>query len=365
MEFPEEPRNLIMLFLEGMEVTYASKEYGGNQEINLIPNLTKMALDNTSFSNGAPIGGTIDVAWFTSPGLLTQISGLPLKTNLDVHAGAFKNEYLPGAYMLGDILEAQGYYLQVMFGSDARFGTRDKLFQGHGGFEIFDLYTARERGYIPPDYEVWWGFEDEKLFEYMKMELLNLAAGDLPFGLVALTVDTHHFDGYRCHRCPNVFEPQLFDVVACSDQQIEEFINWLQEQSFYENTTLVLVGDHLCMSANYFKDPAYERRVFNTFINAVPSAPAHEKERLFTSLDIFPTVLAAMGVEIEGDRLAMGVNLFSEQPTLIQKYGMDFFRIEIRKNSFFYNTNIMDPTDYLPYLDTLIKISPDQEDLEA
>ncbi len=36
----------------------------------------------------------------------------------------------------------------------------------------------------------------------------------------------------------------------------------------------------------------------------------YEKNREFTTLDMFPTTLAALGCTIEGDKLGFGVNLF-------------------------------------------------------
>ena len=38
---------------------------------------------------------------------------------------------------------------------------------------------------------------------------------------------------------------------------------------------------------------------------------------------MFPTILASMGVEIEGDRLGLGTNLFSGKPTLIERDGFE------------------------------------------
>jgi phosphoglycerol transferase len=40
-------------------------------------------------------------------------------------------------------------------------------------------------------------------------------------------------------------------------------------------------------------------------------------------MDMFPTTLAALGVEIEGDKLGIGVNLFSDKQTLAEKYGIE------------------------------------------
>jgi phosphoglycerol transferase len=55
-------------------------------------------------------------------------------------------------------------------------------------------------------------------------------------------------------------------------------------------------------------------------------------------MDIFPTVLAAMGFEIEGDRLGLGTNLFSEEKTLAEKKGLEWMDQEFSKSSDYYLT---------------------------
>jgi len=51
---------------------------------------------------------------------------------------------------------------------------------------------------------------------------------------------------------------------------------------------------------------------------------------------MFPTTLAALGVTIEGDRLGIGTNLFSDTKTLTEIYGYDKLEEELNKNSDFY-----------------------------
>lgn len=48
-------------------------------------------------------------------------------------------------------------------------------------------------------------------------------------------------------------------------------------------------------------------------------------------MDMYPTTLAAMGFNIEGNKLALGTNLFSELPTIIEKYGQDYINEEVQK----------------------------------
>lgn len=60
------------------------------------------------------------------------------------------------------------------------------------------------------------------------------------------------------------------------------------------------------------------------------------KNRFFSSVDMFPTILAAAGCKIKGDRLGFGVNLFSQEKTLREKFSMDYINSEIMANSIQY-----------------------------
>ena len=125
--------------------------------------------------------------------------------------------------------------------------------------------------------------------------------------------------------------------MACSSRQLVEFIRWIQQQPFYENTTIVLVGDHLTMDSDFCANvsPECQRGVLNIFVNA-PVMAVNTKNRIASTMDMFPTTIAALGGEIEGDRLGLGTNLFSGRPTLAEELGMDQLNAEVRKNSLFY-----------------------------
>ena len=66
-----------------------------------------------------------------------------------------------------------------------------------------------------------------------------------------LTVDTHFEDGYVCEQCPTEYDTQYSNVMACSSRQVGEFLKWIQQQDFYENTTIVISGDHPTMDSDY------------------------------------------------------------------------------------------------------------------
>ena len=336
--FPEQKRNLIYIFLESMETTYADTENGGASEKNVIPELTTLAQENEDFSGKDDMalngGYSMPGTTWTMGAMFGQTSGLPLNISIDANDMDTQDNFFPEIITIGDILESAGYSQTLMLGSDATFGGRRNYFTQHGDYNIKDYNYAIEQGWIPEDYKVWWGYEDQKLFSYAKEELQNLAAGSEPFNLTLLTVDTHFEDGYPCEICPTTYgDNQYANVMACSSKQVDEFVKWIQQQDFYENTTIVISGDHPTMDSDFCEDvdEDYTRKVYTTYINAEEDALS--SRRVYTTFDNFPTTLGALGVQIEGDRLGLGTNLFSSTQTLVERYGIDMEESELKKKS--------------------------------
>ena len=350
LTFPEKKRNLIYIYLESMEMTYTDAQSGGSFDQNIIPELTELALEEDTFNGGSSQlngGHVMPGSTYTMAGIFTQSSALPLKMDLGEEftdtRGSFnkmntQDSFFSGVTTLGDILDGEGYNQAFMMGSDATFGGRRLYLTEHGDYEICDYKWAVEKGLIPPDYYVFWGYEDEKLFSYAKDKVLELAEQEEPFNFSMLTVDTHFEDGYRCDLCRDDFEGnQYANAMACSSRQVNEFIRWVQEQDFYDNTTIVLNGDHLTMDSDFcINVPAsYDRRTYTAFINSACEPADPSRARSYTTLDNMPTTLAAMGVEIEGDRLGLGTNLYGTKDTLLETYGMEEFSDLLSKKSSF------------------------------
>ena len=350
--FPEQKRNLIYIFLESMETTYSDVDDGGAFDENVIPELTEIAQTNEDFSGADPkLNGGYSLAGttWTMGAMFAQTSGLPLNISISANDMDTQDSFFPGVTTLGDILSDAGYTQTLLIGSEAQFGGRKLYFQEHGNYEMEDYSYAIENGLIPSDYKVWWGYEDQKLFEFAKEKLLQLSQGDEPFNLTMLTVDTHFEDGYVCEQCPTEYDTQYSNVMACSSRQVGEFLKWIQQQDFYENTTIVISGDHPTMDSDYCaeidQEGNYDRRVFTAYINAAVYAQ-DQQERTYSTFDNFPTTLAALGVQIDGDRLGLGTNLFSGTKTLLEEFGNSKVNAELKKKSeFIEKLSAMDKTN--------------------
>lgn len=344
LTFPEEKRNLIYIFLESMENTFADTEAGGNITTNFIPELALLAEENINFSNTDGLGGAYSFAGttWTASAMVAQTSGVTVKVPLGADVYGAEEDFMPGVVSIGEILGAAGYNQTLLVGSDAKFHGREAYFTQNGNYNIVDIHSLKEEGRLDEDYEVWWGFEDEKLFSYAKEEITRLAAEDEPFNFTVLTVDSHFPNGYECRLCGDEYELQYANVLSCSSRQVAEFVEWIKAQPFYANTTVVISGDHLTMDSEFLADidEGYVRSIYNCIINPAVE-PVREKNREFGTFDMFPTTLAAMGVKISGDRLGLGTNLFSDKDTLTEIYGFSVLDEELQLKSEYYNDNIL------------------------
>ena len=135
----------------------------------------------------------------------------------------------------------------------------------------------------------------------------NLSEQEQPFNFTMLTADTHFPDGYKCKDCPDKWDEQ-----------------------------------YITMQSNFFEleeGQDYQKKVVNLIIN--PAVEPESNNREYSTMDLYPTTLAALGANIDGNKLGLGTNLFSNEETLIEKYGLKNVNDELMKISRYYNNNIL------------------------
>ena len=340
LHFPEKKRNLVYIYMESTELTFMDEKHGGAFPENLLPEMNKLSLEGEDFSGEVEKrNGVISHpgATWTMGAIFGQSTGLPLKISIEQNSMDSQKSFFPSVVSIQDILKEEGYTQKFLLGSVGYFGGRELFMKDHGDVQVEDFSYWKRKNKFPRDYWVNWGFEDEKLYNYAKEELLSLSKEGKPFNLTLLTVDTHFPDGYVCRLCKNTYpDNQYANVFNCASRQVTEFVHWIKEQDFYDNTTIVISGDHPTMDRDFCDNvpKSYQRKVYTVFLNSAVTIE-EKKEREYSTFDYFPTTLAAMGVEIPGERLGLGTNLFSKEPTLTEKYGKKEEKKELEKRSDF------------------------------
>ncbi len=350
----KKPNNLIIIFAESMESTFSANNIpmnvngGGQHEYNerfhitsnedsifspfgeLIPNLTQIALKHTNFSDTNVLGGIMQTngTGYTIAGIVGYMCGIPL--NMPIYTFN-QNIVLNSATCISDILHKKGYNQVMILGSN-------NIFQGKHYFLISHNIIDKDVGYyknigkLPIDYEVNWGFEDSTLFTFAKEELIELSATSEPFALYLLTTDTHFqmpHEFVDINICPDL-ENNARNSFTCSDRIIGEFVSWLQQQDFYHNTTIVILGDHLSMR---MFDANSHRRIYNAFINPHFSiTPTKEltHNRILSHFDITTLILDSIGFRVE--EFGLGRNPLTNK-TLLEINDLNEFNRLITQDS--------------------------------
>ena len=356
IHFPEDRKNLVFIYMESYENTYSSVENGGRQTKDYMAGLTELANDNLYFSNREGRGGQsvfFPTVAYTMASTVAQTGGIPLTTALgnpreELLFTPSYNELLPSLVRLEDILYDAGYNQLFIRGENTTFAGYNTYVGMYPTSSIWDAVSAETNPCIKEKPKSAWGVEDRLLFPVIKEKISALAAEDAPFCVSAYTVDTHSFEhGFRCDNCDPSIEDDFAAAVECSGRIVSGFVHWLEDQPYGDDTVVIIVGDHLAdvkADALQWEGGDYVRTTYNCFVHA-QKTPVHTNNRIFTTMDMFPTTLSALGVTIDGDRLGLGTDLFSATPTLCEEMGEDTFVEQVQMRSHYYDAHFWQPID--------------------
>ena len=108
----------------------------------------------------------------------------------------------------------------------------------------------------------------------------------------------------------------------------------IQSQPFAKDTTIILLGDHVTWGNDVYDIiiKSDNRQVINAFINPAKSA-TRKNGRQFATFDFAPSILFSMGANVPKNAFGIGRNLFSDEATLLEKFGVDYVQEELQKHS--------------------------------
>ncbi|MDQ7993569.1 MAG: sulfatase-like hydrolase/transferase, partial [Propionicimonas sp.] len=309
---PGRPLNLITIYLESTENTYADAGLFGENLIAAQQQATAGWAGYESLRQD-PVGG------WTMAGLVATQCAIPLKSVLvtgDPHsnsAGETVERYLPGATCLGDVLEAEGYTNTFLGGAHARFAGKDTFLTDHG----YTTIRGREEWELsedPSELSVW-GLSDARLFEHAKQTLAGLRAAGSPFHLTMLTLDTHE-PGAVYGSCDARAQTPIATALKCSGAALAGFLDHLGQAGYLDDTVVVVMGDHLknLGDSDQLRDQlasAPERTVFFRVHSPNPVSFARQDA---DQLSVLPTILDVLGFDLPDGRAGLGVSFASPHP---------------------------------------------------
>lgn len=338
-----EKPNLILIYLESIENTF------GNDELFELDMLQDLVAATPGWDAVESLAEYAGGGW-TMSGIVSTQCGVPLrpssaetvdqsisqdeaeKNALNVVEG--RSSYLSGADCLGDVLSRNGYKNVFMGGALATFAGKDTFLQSHGYGKVLDLAYWESVG--ETEVSTPWGLSDRRLFDNAKIEAMELRESGEPFNLTLLTLDTHE-PLRRFDYCEASTDVGMTSVTRCSMGIVADFVDFLTENGFLEDTTVVIMGDHLKLVAEskaYFEELSAtpDRTIFNRIWT-----PSGEQVKFhdITQLDMYPTILEAMGFDLLDGVAGLGVSAYYEgtPPSSLRALPKDDQRVAVRSRS--------------------------------
>lgn len=218
--------------------------------------------------------------------------------------------------------QQQGYTSAVFHGDDKSFWNRDEIYKYFGIDEFYDAsyYDMRDENIIN------YGLKDKPFFK----ESIPLLEGmNQPLYAHLVTLTHHH--PYLISDSEATIEPAetgddsvdtYFQTARYLDESIEEFFADLKEADLYENSVIMIYGDHYGISDNHNRAMSEiigeEITPLNTadlqrvpFMIRVPGMEGQGTNHEFAGqIDVMPTLLHLLGINAQ-DYIQFGTDLFS------------------------------------------------------
>lgn len=309
-------RNVIAVSLESLQNFVINNQMDGHEITPFLNSLTKDP-DTYYFSNfyhQTGLGKTSDSEFIVENSLF----GLGRGAVFFTHGG---NTYNSMAERLGE----NGYYTSVMHPNNKSFWNRDMMYQSLKIDKYYDIdsYTVEEGQAVN------WGMKDIPFFE---QSAAHMAKMPQPFYSRLITL-TNHYPFTLDEEDKMIPEytsnsgtlNRYFQTVRYMDEALKNFFQDLKDQGVYENSIIVMYGDHYGISENHNKAMAqylgkeeltpYDNAMLQEvplFIHIPGSGEGQEMTEVAGQVDIRPTILHLLGIETSKD-MQLGADLFSPE----------------------------------------------------
>ncbi len=305
-------KNLIVVSLESLQSFPINNTVNGEEITPFLNNFISESYYFENFYHQTQQGKTSDSEFIFDNSLYPLNRGAVFFT----HAG---NEYESMTETLGE----KGYYTAAMHANNKSFWNRDIMYDSLG----------YERFYSLPDYEVTeensvnWGMKDIPFFEQSARHMKEMPQ---PFMTKLITL-TNHYPFYLDEE-DKLIEPytsddgtvnRYFQTVRYMDEAIKEFIQDLKDSDIYEDSIIVMYGDHYGISENHNKAMSkYLGKEVTPFVSTqlqrvpmiihIPGQVGKTLSTVSGQIDIKPTLMHLLGIETKED-IQFGSDMFSNQ----------------------------------------------------
>ena len=306
--------NVIYVHMESIQNFLIDYEVNGEEAMPFLNSLVEeentLYFDN--FFHQTAQGKTADAEFMIE----NSLYGLP-------QGSAFTTKGLNTYQAAPGILGQLGYTSAVFHGNTGSFWNRDEIYKSFGYNSFYDS-SAYD---MNPDQLADYGLMDKPFFEQSMPYLSSMSQ---PFYTKFITVSNHYpfvMNQEEATIAPNNTGNKVvdnyFQTARYADEAMEQFFADLKENGLYDNSIIIMYGDHYGISENHNK--AMEQVIgkeVNSFESAglqrtplfirVPGMDGGTMHQYTGQIDLLPTMLHLLGVDTK-DYIHFGTDILSKE----------------------------------------------------
>lgn len=292
-----EGKNLIIIQLEAMQNFLLDIEFEGQKIMPFMNQLKENSIYASNYYVQTAGGNTVDAELLTNTSLHPTFSG------------SAYYEYPTNTYLSLPLkLKEKGYSVNSFHGYEASFWNREVMHKtlGFDKFYSYDDFEINEK--------VGWAISD-KAFLKQSIDKTLMASENNPFYSLMITLSSHYpydaFYGGPFTKVDNGILNRYMNSAAYVDQVLADFFEYLKKIGVYDNSVIVIYGDHAGLFNSdtegvfdYFNLPnnRYEWQKLTT-IPLIIHIPGESISKTYTKvtgqIDLYPTLANIMGIELE------------------------------------------------------------------
>jgi lipoteichoic acid synthase len=305
-------KNVIFISLESLQTFVINNTVNGEEVTPFLNDLIGESYYFENFYHQTAQGKTSDSEFIVENSLYPSPRGAVYFT----HA---QNDY----HSLPEIIGNEGYYSAVFHANNKSFWNRDVMYENTGYDHFFDI-DAYE---VTEENSIGWGLKDKDFFS---QSMKYLETMQKPFYAKFITLTNHYpFELAEEDATIEKYDSNsktlnsYFQTARYMDESIEEFFTYLKESGLYEDSIIVLMGDHYGISDFHKKAMSmYLDQEYTDYLHVqlqrvpfyihIPGQEGEVISEIAGQVDVKPTLLHLLGIDDSND-LSFGTNLFADE----------------------------------------------------
>ncbi|MCA1058071.1 LTA synthase family protein [Rossellomorea aquimaris] len=304
-------KNLIIVSLESLQDFVINSEVNGQEITPFLNDFIGESYYFDQFYHQTQQGKTSDSEFILDNSLYPLNRGAVFFT----HSG---NEF----ESMTEKLRENGYYTTAMHANNKSFWNRDIMYDSLGYERFYSLqdYDVTEENSVN------WGMKDIPFFEQSVEHMKEMPQ---PFSTKMITLTNHY--PFTLDEEDKLIDPytskdgtvnRYFQTVRYMDEAVKNFIRDLKEAGLYDNSVIVMYGDHYGISENHNKAMSqYLGKDITPFVSTqlqqvpmiihVPGQEGKTISKVAGQIDLKPTIMHLLGIDTKKD-IQFGSDIFSK-----------------------------------------------------